>query len=165
MKKQITHSSSITAYDSDQELPSEHKQLLDLAKEKLGSSYSPYSGFQVASAIQLKNGNVVFGSNQENIAYPSGLCAERVGIFSAGTNFPKENITTIAITANSANGEVKKPVTPCGSCRQVMIEIEHNQDQPITVIMSGFTGEVWVAESVKDLIPFYFSSDKVNRIK
>lgn len=145
------------------ELPTEWNKLVLKAKSTLPSSYSPYSGFQVASAIQLANGIEVIGSNQENIAYPSGLCAERVAIFSAGSNYPGEEINTIAIIANSKNGIVNHPVTPCGSCRQVMIEIESNQKKPITVIMTGVEGEVWVSESVANLIPFYFSSDKVNR--
>ncbi len=164
MRKEISYTSTITSYSSTEELPEEYKELLSLAKKTLVSSYSPYSGFQVASVIKLKDGTIVKGSNQENIAYPSGLCAERVAIFSAGTNFPGEQIDVIAITANSLNGVVNTPVTPCGSCRQVMIEIESVQQSDITVIMSGFEGEVWVAESVKNLIPFYFTSDKVNRL-
>ncbi|MGB0391118.1 MAG: cytidine deaminase, partial [Salibacteraceae bacterium] len=159
-----SHTSSITSYNSAEELPDSLKKLLSKAKNNLGSSYSPYSGFQVSAAIELINGTIVLGSNQENIAYPSGLCAERVAIFSAGTNYPKETIKTIAITASSINGEVNDPVTPCGACRQVMIEIEHAQNKEVTVIMSGINGEVWVANSVKDLIPFYFTSDKVNKI-
>lgn len=164
LKKQISHTSQITSYSSEDDLPSDYLFLLKKAKENLHTSYSPYSGFQVASALELENGEIVIGSNQENIAYPSGLCAERVAIFSAGTNFPKIPIKKIAITANSINGKVENPVTPCGSCRQVMIELEHIQDTEITIIMSGINGEVWIANSVKDLIPFYFTSDKVNRI-
>ncbi|MFT5878395.1 MAG: cytidine deaminase [Salibacteraceae bacterium] len=163
MKRHIQHTSQVTVYDSLDELPQDQKDLMDFAKKALPSSYSPYSGFQVASALKLESGQIVLGSNQENIAYPSGLCAERVAIFSAGTNFKGLQIKAIAITANSANGNVSNPITPCGSCRQVMIEIEHTQQEPITVIMTGSEGEVWVANSIKDLIPFYFTSDRVNR--
>lgn len=164
MSKEISYSSTITVYNSVSELPSEYIELVDVAKKTLTTSYSPYSGFQVASVVKLKNGTLIKGSNQENIAYPSGLCAERVAIFSAGTNYPNAQIDVIAITANSINGIVGTPVTPCGSCRQVMIEIEDKQNAPITVIMTGFEGEVWVAKSVNNLIPFYFTSDKVNRL-
>ena len=163
MKKEITHTSKISLYNSVIELPKEFHQLVEKAKQALSSSYSPYSGFQVSAAVELISGEIVLGSNQENIAYPSGLCAERVALFSAGTNFPKQNIKTIAITATSINGPVTNPVTPCGSCRQVMIELEHNQKEPITVIMTGSEGNVWVTNSVTDLIPFYFTSDKVNK--
>ncbi len=163
MHKEISHTSTVKVFSSIDELPSVWKELVLRAKNTLPSSYSPYSGFQVASALKLKNGIEIVGSNQENIAYPSGLCAERVAIFSAGTNYPGEEIETIAIIANSNNGTVDHPVTPCGSCRQVMIEIESNQEKPITVIMTGIEGEVWVSKSVANLIPFYFSSDKVNR--
>ena len=163
MSKQIKHTSELISYNSVEELPLELKELVNTAKDNLASSYSPYSGFQVASALKLENGKVIIGSNQENIAYPSGLCAERVAIFSAGSNYPGVSIEAIAITANSSNGEVADPVTPCGACRQVMIEIECTQEKPITVVMTGFKGEVWVTKSVSQLIPFYFTSDKVNR--
>ncbi len=163
LSNEISHTSTVSIFSSIDELPSGWKKLVLKAKTTLSSSYSPYSGFQVASALRLKNGKEVVGSNQENIAYPSGLCAERVAIFSAGTNYPGEEIEAIAIIANSKNGIVDNPVTPCGSCRQVMIEIESNQTYPITVIMTGIEGEVWVSKSVANLIPFYFSSNKVNR--
>lgn len=147
------------------ELSPEFRSLVNQAKQALKSSYSPYSGFRVGSALKLANGKIILGSNQENIAYPSGLCAERVAIFSAGTNYPNTEIETIAVTAKSVHGEVANPVTPCGACRQVMIEVEINQSTPITVIMVGSNGEVWVSKSVKNLIPYYFSSPVVGRSK
>tara|TARA_R110002050_G_scaffold290260_1_gene443704 strand:+ start:29453 stop:29950 length:498 start_codon:yes stop_codon:yes gene_type:complete len=163
MKKTISHTSEIQSYDSLNELSLEFQDLVSQAKLALKSSYAPYSGFSVASAVLLKNGKVILGSNQENIAYPSGLCAERVALFSAGTNFPEVEIETIAIVAKSKHGNVTDPVTPCGACRQVMIEIESNQSKPITVIMMGNEGTVWVSQSVNNLIPFYFSSPHVGR--
>ncbi len=165
MKKTISHTSEIQSFDSVSELPPQFQDLITKAESALKSSYSPYSGFSVGSALLLKNGEVILGSNQENIAYPSGLCAERVAIFSAGTNFSEEEIETIAIVAKSIHGEVTNPVTPCGACRQVMIEIESSQTNPITVIMHGSSGTVWVSKSVGDLIPFYFSSPHVGRAK
>lgn len=163
MKKTISHTSEIQSFDSLNELSSEFQDLISQAKSALTSSYAPYSGFSVASALKLKNGKIVLGSNQENIAYPSGLCAERVAIFSAGTNFPNVEIETIVIVAKSKHGNVTDPVTPCGACRQVMIEIESIQSKPITVIMMGNEGTVWVSKSVNNLIPFYFSSSLVGR--
>lgn len=165
MKKTITHTSEIESFSDLSELTPEFQELVNQAKKALESSYSPYSGFSVGSALKLSNGTVVLGSNQENIAYPSGLCAERVAIFSAGTNYPGTEIETIAIIAKSLHGNVANPVTPCGSCRQVMIEVEINQNKPITVIMAGTNGEVWVSKSVNNLIPFYFSSPVVGRAK
>lgn len=165
MKKTITHTSEIESFSDLSELSTEFQELVNQAKKALESSYSPYSGFGVGSALKLSNGKVVLGSNQENIAYPSGLCAERVAIFSAGTNYPNTEIKTIAIIAKSLHGDVADPVTPCGSCRQVMIEVETKQTKPITVIMAGSNGEVWVSKSVNNLIPFYFSSPVVGRAK
>jgi cytidine deaminase len=163
MKKTISHTSEVHSYDSVEELSSDLQFLVKKAKSALDSSYSPYSGFKVAAALRLSNGEIVLGSNQENIAYPSGLCAERVAIFSAGTNFPGVEMEAIAIVAKSQHGEVTDPVTPCGACRQVMIELESTQSQPMTVVMTGENGEAWVSESVGNLIPFYFSSSLVGR--
>ena len=165
MKKTISHKSEIDSYGNLSELPKEFQNLVLQAKKALESSYSPYSGFGVGAALKLSNGEIVLGSNQENIAYPSGLCAERVAIFSAGTNYPDTEIETIAIIAKSLHGDVTEPVTPCGACRQVMIEFETKQTKPITVIMAGSNGEVWVSNSVNNLIPFYFSSPVVGRAK
>jgi cytidine deaminase len=163
MKKKISHHSELDSFDTVEELTTERQALVKKAKSALDSSYSPYSGFRVAAALKLTNGEIVLGSNQENIAYPSGLCAERVAIFSAGTNFPGVEISEIAIVAKSHHGEVTDPVTPCGACRQVMIELESNQTHPVTVIMTGENGHVWVSKSVSNLIPFYFSSILVGR--
>lgn len=165
MKKTISHHSEIDSYSNLSELPTEFQDLVLQAKKALKSSYSPYSGFGVGAALKLANEEIVLGSNQENIAYPSGLCAERVAIFSAGTNYPDTEIETIAIIAKSLHGDVTEPVTPCGACRQVMIEIETKQSKPITVIMAGSNDEVWVSKSVNNLIPFYFSSAVVGRAK
>lgn len=165
MGNTISYQSEISTYESANDLSPDFQLLLDNAISALESSYSPYSGFAVASAIKLVNGEIILGSNQENIAYPSGLCAERVAFFSAGTNFPNIEIESIAIVAKSLNGEITDPITPCGSCRQVMIEVESKQNTPITVIMQGENGSIWISKSVQNLIPFYFSSPKVGRVK
>lgn len=165
MRNKIKHISEIEEFDHLDELSNEQQLLVSKASEALDSSYSPYSGFSVGAAVELTDGTIVIGSNQENIAYPSGLCAERVALFSAGTNFPDQKIKSIAIVAKSIHGHVTDPVTPCGACRQVMIEFESQQTRPIKVIMMGNEGKIWLSESVNNLIPFYFSSPHVGRIK
>lgn len=165
MKKTIHHTSEIIRFDSLVDLSNEFQTLIKEANKALETSYSPYSGFSVGAAIKLKSGAIVLGSNQENIAYPSGLCAERVALFSVGVNYPNEEIETIAIVAKSIHGEVTDPVTPCGACRQVMIEFESNQNDSISVLMMGNQGEIWLSKSVNNLIPFYFSSPHVGRIQ
>lgn len=165
MEKKLVHTCEITSLSNENELSKDLQLLLSQARSALNSSYSPYSGFKVGAAVKLENGETVLGSNQENIAYPSGLCAERTALFSAGTLYPNVKIISIAIVANSINGPVKQPVTPCGSCRQVMIEVETKQNSPITMITSGDDGEIWVSQSIANIIPFNFSSDVVGRVK
>lgn len=108
--------------------------------------------------MRLRNGKVIIGSNQENAAFPVTLCAERVAIFAAASQYPDEAIEALAITAKSGNHVVNKPVTPCGSCRQVIHESEYRFKQPIRVILHGETGEVYVLESIKDILPLTFDA-------
>lgn len=119
-------------------------------------AYAPYSQFTVGCAILLENGIVVTGNNQENAAYPSGLCAERVAIFAAGAQYPKVAITQIALTASPINDSLHKPVPPCGACRQSIAEYENNQQQAITIFFMGASGAVARASSLKDLLPLVF---------
>lgn len=150
-------------YPSDSELPNELRNLLDSAKESTNRSYAPHSGFYVGAAVLLEDGSVVQGNNQENIAFPSGLCAERVALFYCQSKFPSKKIKAIAITARSKNGTVDTPVTPCGACRQVMVEYEQKQKSAIQVILGGETGEIFVSENVLQFVPFYFDSELVER--
>ena len=106
----------------------------------------------------LENGEVINGSNQENVAYPSGLCAERVALFYAGAKFPDVKINTVAISVLSKNFEVKDVISPCGACRQVMAEYEDKQHRRIKVILHSPTDEVLIANKVEDLLPFMFKS-------
>lgn len=158
MKKVVSYHSTLETYDSPSDLSEGQQMLISKAQESLNSSYSPYSGFAVGTCILLDDGTLVQGSNQENIAFPSGLCAERVALFSIGANYPDHTIISMAIVAKSEHGAVPDPVTPCGACRQVMIEIEGRQEQPIEVIMAGDSGTIWISKSVENLIPFYFKS-------
>ena len=130
--------------------------LLKQAKEAVHTAYAPYSKFHVGAAVLLANGEVVLGSNQENIASPSGLCAERVAIFHAGAKFPDVPIVSIAITVKAENYVVKEPITCCGACLQSMSEFEMKFDKEMRIILQGDTGNIWIAEGVKTFLPFMF---------
>ena len=140
------------------ELSNEEQQLVANAKAAFKTAYAPYSGFLVGASVLLENGEVINGSNQENIAYPSGLCAERVALFYAGAKFPDVKINTVAISVLSKNFEVKDVISPCGACRQVMAEYEDKQHRPIKVILHSPKDEVLIANKVEDLLPFMFKS-------
>ena len=140
------------------ELSAQEQQLVANAKSAFKTAYAPYSGFLVGASVLLENGEVINGSNQENIAYPSGLCAERVALFYAGAKFPDVKINTVAISVLSKNFEVKDVISPCGACRQVMAEYEDKQDKPIKVILHSPTDEVLIANRVEDLLPFIFKN-------
>ena len=139
-----------------EELCESDRTLVDLAKEATFSSYAPYSKFSVGAALRLENGDVVKGRNNENAAYPVTLCAERTAIFSAQAQYPNVPIVELAVAARNVKGEfVVKPVSPCGSCRQVIAEQEYRYKRNIRVMMVGEEG-ILVAESVKDLLPLGF---------
>ena len=140
------------------ELSAEEQQLVSNAKSAFKTAYAPYSGFLVGASVLLENGEVINGSNQENVAYPSGLCAERVALFYAGAKYPNVKINTIAVSVLSKNFEVTDVISPCGACRQVMAEYEDKQDMPIKVILHSPTDEVLIANTVEDLLPFMFKS-------
>ena len=128
------------------------------AVEATKKSYSPYSNFKVGAALLMEDDSVIIGNNQENAAYPSGMCAERVAIWKAGSNFPNKKVKKLAIAAISTNKTVDKPVGPCGACRQTLLEYEINQEEPIEVLFMGEIGKVVKAESVTSLLPFSFDS-------
>jgi len=157
--KQIEVKTSVKEYDSIHNLSNEDEQLLEEAGKVVDHAYAPYSRFSVGASVLLENGVVVTGNNQENASYPIGLCAERVALFAAVANNPDLKIKAIAITARSNKFLINKPITPCGACRQVIAEYEHRQQMPIQIIMAGESGKVWLADSIKSLLPFSFSSD------
>jgi len=131
---------------------------MDKAQEACKNAYAPYSHFKVGAAILLGSGEITIGSNQENAAYPSGLCAERVAIFHTGALFPNEKIMAIAITASSQTQPLVEPIAPCGACRQSLSEYETKQQTPIAIYFMGETGKVAKVASVTDLLPFGFDS-------
>ena len=153
----------VTELSSASELSAEEKNLLALAKKATKSAYAPYSNFFVGAALLLENGVIVCGNNQENMAFPSGLCAERVAFFSAGATYPNVPIKTIAITARSQKLTIDKPITPCGDCRQVMAESEGRHKKNIRVILSGEKGKIYIVESIKALLPLMFSGEGLKK--
>lgn len=145
--------------ESDKELTAEEKALVDISRDMTNNAYAPYSDFYVGAAVKLENGEIITGSNQENGAYPSGLCAERVAVFSASARFPGVPMKMIAISAKSPHLHADKPVSPCGACRQVMLEYEVMQPNPIKLLLSLESGKILKIDQVKDLLPLAFSGN------
>lgn len=137
------------------ELTEEQKNVVQAAKDATFSSYAPYSNFNVGAAVLLDNGEIVKGSNQENAAYPSGLCAERTALFYAGATFPKAKTLKIAIAARNKGEFTKKIVSPCGGCRQVMLESQYRSGNPLEVLLVS-AEEIYIFENVDALLPFGF---------
>lgn len=161
--QQLSRQIQIKVYASLVELDESDRELLTEARKAAHRAYAPYSGFQVGAAVLLEDGEIMTGNNQENMAYPSGLCAERVAIFAASAAFPGKVIKKIAISARSDDFKVDGPVTPCGACRQVMAEYESLQNQSIKVLMGSEKDEVWEIDNVADLIPFVFRAEGLKR--
>ena len=142
--------------DSWKDLSFEDHVLVEKAYEVMANAYAPYSKFKVGASLRLSNNQVVSGSNQENIAYPSGLCAERVALFYAGANFPNERVETLCIVAKGDLVPVETILSPCGSCRQVMIETEKRQEEKYRVILVSQNGATIIFKSALDLLPLAF---------
>lgn len=156
--KKINIATSATIYENLSELSEGDRSLLAEALKATDNAYAPYSNFRVGAALLLENDQIILGSNQENAAYPSGMCAERVAIWRAGSAFPNVKFKKIAITATSNKTSVDEPVGPCGACRQAMLEYEVNQKEPIEIIFMGETGKIVKTESVVSLLPFSFDA-------
>ena len=143
------------------DLDGESKALLEKAKEALPNAYAPYSNFHVAAAILLSDGSVVTGTNQENAAYPSGMCAERVALFTVSSLHPAKTIKKLVVLARLANDNELAPASSCGACRQVMLEFEQRQGTPFEVIMQN-QDRHWVKTiSAETLLPFCFSNESL----
>jgi len=152
-------------YQEDEKLIPSDNKLLEAAFEALQGSYAPYSEFHVGAAVLLGNGEIIKGSNQENTAYPSGLCAERVALFYANAKYPNEPVLALAITGKADHFVTTAPITPCGSCRQVIAEIEKKQSSEIKVIMKGEKGVTQIVEGIKYLLPLVFHEEKLKKSK
>ena len=136
------------------------KRAMDMAISAADRAYAPYSNFKVGAAIVVEGGLVITGSNQENAVYPSGLCAERVAIFSAASEYPNRLIEKIIVVAKSKKGEIV-PVSPCGSCRQALLEYEDKQSMPIIVTITYNNGSLIEFSSINSLLPFGFNRDQI----
>jgi cytidine deaminase len=156
-------SSEVKIYTSISELDKTLQALMEEARRMAKTAYAPYSHFNVGAAILLKNGKMVSGNNQENVAYPSGLCAERVAIFYAGAQFPNDEIQSIAVSAHSRDFNFVDPSSPCGSCRQAMLEYEVKQEKAIPFYMDSANGEIYELNSIADLLPFNFKASFLKR--
>ena len=158
MKKNVLYTSYEIVQDSS-ELIQQEQELLHQALKACENAYSPYSGFSVGAALMMEDGEIILGNNQENAAYPSGLCAERVAIYWTGANRKGKKIKAIAIRATSEKVDTARPIPPCGACRQAMLEYELNQGTDITMLMQGRSGDIIRLEGVKQLLPLYFNEE------
>ncbi|NCI47092.1 cytidine deaminase [Sediminibacterium sp. WSJ-3] len=152
-----------SVYDSIDELSQEDAALLREAQQATHTAYAPYSQFQVGAAAKLVNGKVLCGSNQENASYPVGLCAERVLLSAASSVYPNVPIETIAISYDSGQGNSDRPISPCGICRQTLVEYEKHLGQPIRLVLGGIKGKVFVIPGSTLLLPFGFSSEDMEK--
>lgn len=134
------------------------KKLIEHAKGATKDAYAPYSNFQVGAAVLLSDGNIVTGNNQENAAYPSGLCAERVALFAANSQYPQTAVEAIAVAAFHEGNYTDIPCSPCGSCRQTLLEVENRFEHPIKVIMYG-RSKIYEVASAKELLPIFFGKE------
>jgi cytidine deaminase len=148
------------AYENLEKLPTQDKELINKAIETAQKAYAPYSFFNVGAAVLLDNNQIVTGNNQENAAYPSGLCAERVALFYANANYPEQSVVSIAIVAMKDGELIDHVVTPCGNCRQAMLETEQRFKTPIRIIMGGKNG-FWVVPKAQYMLPLSFTGDSL----
>mgnify|MGYP002523004048 CR=1 FL=1 len=144
-----------------EELEGNDLMLVKAAQKATDGSWSPYSGFKVGAALLLDDGTVVTGSNQENAAYPSGLCAERTALFAAGHSYPGKAVVALAIAARNADGYTAQPITPCGACRQVLAETEQRGGKPIRFILYGTAGTMIIDGGTDTILPFCFGADSM----
>ncbi len=145
-------------YESVKDMKESDFQCVNSAEDNLKNAYAPYSKFKVSSLVQLDNGIKILGTNQENMAYPSGLCAERVAIFSAKSQYPDNKVEQVFIVTEQGN---ETPFSPCGACRQVIMEYEMNQKTPIQIILKSGNSKIWKFNSMKDLLPFAFEAEEI----
>jgi cytidine deaminase len=154
--KQITNTFDYQVYNSQAELAADDRELFEKAKEVIHSSYAPYSHYHVGAAVRLANGIIFTGSNQENISFPAGSCAERVAVFAAASAFPNVALVALAISASADSFDVSDPVSPCGICRQAVVEYELKFNTKIRIILGGQRGEVFIIQGMEKLLPLTF---------
>jgi len=147
-----------TVFKGMEELIDEDRMLVDRAKQISLSAYAPYSMFRVGAAVLLDNNEIFTANNQENASYPEGLCAERIALFYAMSQYPSQGIKSIAIYGNNGKDELTGFISPCGGCRQVMLECENRGKNKIRILLSGLSGEILLIEGVGNMLPFQFSA-------
>ena len=155
--KPVTHTCHYVLCTYD-ELTAADRQLIDAAKDATRRSYAPYSHFHVGAAVLLADGTVVTGTNQENAAYPSGLCAERTTLFYAGSTHPDTAVVSLAIAAFTDGAFTTNPIVPCGACRQVMLETEQRYNHPIRTLLYGTEGIYLIEGGTRELLPLTFNA-------
>lgn len=143
-----------------EELPAPDRELVDRAKAATQTSYAPYSGFQVGAAARLADGTIVTGSNQENAAFPSSLCAERTALFYANARHPEQAVRELAVAAYAHGRFLQSPIPPCGACRQVILGVEERYGSPVRILLFGEEG-TYVVDSVKTLLPLQFTGESM----
>ena len=161
--KHITEQLQATMLEDDSSLSTHERTLLKASFQAAENAYAPYSKFQVGAAVLLENGQTVIGSNQENMAYPSGLCAERVALFSAGSTNPGEVVQCMAVTVIAEGLGFDDVITPCGNCRQVIMEYQFKQNSPIKLLMASQEGKILVVEDSQTLLPFAFRAEGLKK--
>lgn len=154
--KKITIESTFEVHDTIGELATPIQNLIQKASEAREKAYAPYSKFLVGAALELENGEIIAGNNQENASYPSGLCAERTAIYYAGAKFPNQKILRMAIVAGSTLNPTIKPIPPCGACRQALSEYEVKQNRPMELYFMGTSGQIAYSKSVENILPWIF---------
>jgi cytidine deaminase len=154
--KEIKIESTFTIYDTIEELTISAQKLLNKASEAREKAYAPYSQFLVGAALELENGVIILGNNQENASYPSGLCAERTAIYYAAAEFPNQKILRMAIVAGSTKNPTAKPIPPCSACRQALSEYEVKQSKPLELYFMGTSGKIASSKSVENILPWVF---------
>jgi len=161
--KEITQTISFTELNDQGELPAKFQLLLSKAKQAIDHAYAPYSRFKVGAAVLLANDEIITGSNQENASSPVGICAERVALAAASSRYPYVAIIALAVTAKTNEHPVLEPVSPCGICRQSILEYEQRFKNDIEIILQGEAGKIFLISSVKHLLPLHFSRDNLVR--
>lgn len=157
MKKEINISYEVL--ESYKDLSPADMELLEAARKETVNAWAPYSNFRVGAAARLVSGDIVKGTNQENASFPAGICAERVLMSTAASLFPGVGLDTMAISYDNRGGSSSRPISPCGICRQTMMEFQARTHCPMRLILGGLTGEVYVLNSAQDLLPLVFSAD------
>ncbi|MDR0602822.1 MAG: cytidine deaminase [Bacteroidales bacterium] len=147
-----------TVFENKEELVEEDRMLIEKAKEISVNAYIPYSAFRVGVAVLLDNDKILTANNQENASYPEGLCAERVALFYAMSQYPNQKIKSIAVYGNPQKFTLTHFISPCGGCRQVMYEYEYRHQSKMRILLSGNSGKILLVEGVENLLPLQFSA-------